>query len=78
VVAIEAAQEYEWVYSAKIRATTPGAVSFEFVKEDRRVGMYLSVGGTGGQAGAPAANRGRMSLTPTRSGARFERSWKAK
>jgi hypothetical protein len=40
VVAIVAAQEYQWVYSAKNRATKPGAVSFEFVKEDRRVGMY--------------------------------------
>jgi hypothetical protein len=40
VVAIVQAQEYQWVFSAKNRASTPGAVSFEFVKQDRRVGMY--------------------------------------
>ena len=40
VVAIVATQEFQWVFSAKNRATQPKAVSFEFVKEDRRVGMY--------------------------------------
>ena len=40
VVAVVAAQEYAWVFSAKNRSSTPGVVSFDFVKEDRRVGMY--------------------------------------
>ena len=40
VVAIVATQEFAWVFSAKNRSTTPGVVSFDFVKEDRRVGMY--------------------------------------
>jgi len=35
-----AAQEYQWVFSAKNRSSTPGVVSFDFVKEERRVGMY--------------------------------------
>ncbi len=40
VVAIVSAQEFQRVFSAKNRATTPGAVSFDFVKEERRVGTY--------------------------------------
>ncbi len=40
VVAIVAAQEFQWVFSAKNRSSTPGVVSFDFVKEERRVGMY--------------------------------------
>jgi hypothetical protein len=40
VVAIVATQEFAWVFSAKNRSSTPGLVSFDFVKEDRRVGMY--------------------------------------
>ena len=40
VVAIVAAQEFQWVFSAKNRSPKPGVVSFEFVKEERRVGMY--------------------------------------
>jgi hypothetical protein len=40
VVAIVATQEFQWVFSAKNRSTKPGVVSFDFVKEDRRVGMY--------------------------------------
>ena len=40
VVAIVAAQEFQWVVTAKNRATRPGAVWFEFVKEERRVGTY--------------------------------------
>lgn len=40
VVAIVAAQEYHWVFSAKSRSTKPGIVSFDFLKEDRRVGTY--------------------------------------
>ena len=40
VVAIVQAQEFQWVFSAKNRSSTPGVVSFDFVKEDRRVGMY--------------------------------------
>ena len=40
VVAIVTAQEFQWVFSAKNRSPKPGTVSFDFVKEDRRVGMY--------------------------------------
>jgi hypothetical protein len=40
VVAIVAAQEYQWVFSAKNRSEKPGVASFDFIKEDRRVGMY--------------------------------------
>jgi hypothetical protein len=40
VVAIISTQEYAWVFSAKNRSSTPGVVSFDFVNEDRRVGMY--------------------------------------
>ena len=40
VVAIVAAQEFQWVCSAKNRATTPGTVCYEFAKEERRVGTY--------------------------------------
>lgn len=40
VVAIVAAQEFQWVWSARQRARQPGAVWFEFVKEERRVGTY--------------------------------------
>ena len=40
VVAIVQTQEYQWVFSAKNRSSTPGVVSFDFMKEDRRVGMY--------------------------------------
>ena len=40
VVAIVQAQEFQWVFSAKNRSPKPGVVSFDFVKEDRRVGMY--------------------------------------
>ena len=40
VVAIVQAQELQWVFSAKNRSTKPGVVSFDFAKEERRVGMY--------------------------------------
>jgi hypothetical protein len=40
VVAIVAAQEFQWVFSAKNRSPKPGVVSYDFVKEDRRVGVY--------------------------------------
>ena len=40
VVAIVAAQEFQSVFTAKNRSTKPGVVSFEFVKEERRVGIY--------------------------------------
>jgi hypothetical protein len=40
VVAIVATQEFQWVFSAKNRSPKPGVVSYDFVKEDRRVGMY--------------------------------------
>jgi hypothetical protein len=40
VVAIVATQEYQWVFSARNRSTTPGAVSFDFAKSSRRVGTY--------------------------------------
>jgi hypothetical protein len=40
VVAIVSGQEFQWVFSAKNRSPKPGVVSFEFVKENRRVGVY--------------------------------------
>jgi hypothetical protein len=40
VVAIVTAQEFQWVFSAKKRTPRPGMAMFEFVKEERRVGMY--------------------------------------
>ena len=40
VVAIVTAQEFQWVFSAKKRTTRPGVAMFDFVKEERRVGMY--------------------------------------
>jgi hypothetical protein len=40
VVAIVQAQEFQWVFSAKNRSSTPGLVSFDFVKEERRVGIH--------------------------------------
>src|ERR1039458_4480969 len=40
VVAIVSAQEFQWVFSGKNRSKTPGSVSFDFVKEERRVGVY--------------------------------------
>jgi len=40
VVAIVAAQEFQWVFTAKNRSAKPGVVSFDFVKEERRVGIY--------------------------------------
>ena len=40
VVAIVAAQEFQWVFSAKNRSEKPGVACFEFVKEERRVGTY--------------------------------------
>ncbi len=40
VVAIVACQEFQWVISARNRATKPKAVNFEFFREERRVGVY--------------------------------------
>jgi len=40
VVLVVPAQEYQWVFSGKNRSSTPGVVSFDFVKEERRVGTY--------------------------------------
>ena len=40
VVAIVAAQEVQWVFSAKDRSKQPGVANFEFVKQERRVGVY--------------------------------------
>ena len=40
VVAIVQTQEFQRVFSAKNRSPKPGVVSYDFVKEDRRVGMY--------------------------------------
>jgi hypothetical protein len=40
VVAIVACQEFQWVISARNRASKPKAVCFEFFKEERRVGVY--------------------------------------
>lgn len=40
VVAIVQAQEFQRVFSAKNRSSKPGVVSFDFLKEERRVGIY--------------------------------------
>ncbi|MBI2170232.1 MAG: hypothetical protein HYU28_12160 [Actinobacteria bacterium] len=40
VVAIVAAQEFQWVFSATNRSDRPGVVNFEFTKAERRVGVY--------------------------------------
>ena len=40
VVAIVACQEFQWVISARNRATRPRTVCFEFFREERRVGVY--------------------------------------
>ena len=40
VVAIVAAQEFQWVFSGRNRSDKPGVANFEFVKEERRVGVY--------------------------------------
>ena len=34
------AQEFQLVFSAKDRSPKPGVVSYDFVKEERRVGIY--------------------------------------
>jgi hypothetical protein len=40
VVAIVACQEFQWVFSARNRAAPGKVVSFEFFREERRVGIY--------------------------------------
>jgi hypothetical protein len=40
VVAIVAAQEYQWVFGATNRSVIPGVASFDFAKTERRVGTY--------------------------------------
>jgi hypothetical protein len=40
VVAIVAAQEYQWVYSAKDRSEVKGRPYFEFVREQHPCGVY--------------------------------------
>ncbi len=40
VVAIVQTQEFQRVFTAKNRSPRPGVVSYDFVKEERRVGMY--------------------------------------
>lgn len=40
VVAIVSAQEFQWVFSGRDRATQPGAVYYSFDKSERRVGTY--------------------------------------
>jgi hypothetical protein len=40
VVAIVAAQEFQWVFGATNRSTKPGVANFDFVKQERRVGTY--------------------------------------
>ena len=39
-VAIVQSQEFQWVFSAKNRSKVPGVASFDFIKEERRVGTY--------------------------------------
>src|SRR5260221_533834 len=40
VVAIVVAQEFQWVTGARNRSPKPGVVSYDFVKEERRVSAY--------------------------------------
>ena len=40
VVAIVAAQEFQWVFGGRNRSDTPGVASFDFTKSSRRVGTY--------------------------------------
>src|SRR5258708_2648235 len=40
VVAIVVAQEFQWVTGARNRSRTPGVVSYDFVKEERKVSAY--------------------------------------
>ncbi|MBK5223012.1 MAG: hypothetical protein JJE52_09070 [Acidimicrobiia bacterium] len=40
VVAIVAAQEFQWVFGGRNRSEVPGVVSFDFTKSSRRVGTY--------------------------------------
>jgi hypothetical protein len=40
VVAIVAAQEFQWVCGARNRSVKPGVANFEFSREERRVGVY--------------------------------------
>jgi len=40
VVAIVAAQEFQWVFGARNRSEKPGVANFEFTKADRRVSVY--------------------------------------
>jgi hypothetical protein len=40
VVAIVAAQEFQWVFGATNRSDKPGVANFEFTKSERRVGVY--------------------------------------
>lgn len=40
VVAIVAAQEFQWVFSGTNRSERPGVASFDFTKSERRVGVY--------------------------------------
>jgi hypothetical protein len=40
VVAIVQTQEFQWVFGAKNRAKDPGGHCYEFVREERRVGVY--------------------------------------
>jgi hypothetical protein len=40
VVAIVVAQEFQWVIGARNRSPKPGVVSYDFVKEQRRVNAY--------------------------------------
>ncbi|HVM34732.1 MAG TPA: hypothetical protein VM784_05250 [Actinomycetota bacterium] len=42
VAIVVATQEFQWVFSAKDRSPGPGVVSYDFVKEERRVGTYHS------------------------------------
>ena len=40
VVAIVAAQEFQWVFGATNRSDKPGVANFDFIKQERRVGAY--------------------------------------
>ncbi len=44
MVAIVVAQEFQWVTGARNRSPKPGVVSYDFVKEERRVSAYYFYG----------------------------------
>ncbi|MGH2873212.1 MAG: hypothetical protein ACRDL5_12215, partial [Solirubrobacteraceae bacterium] len=64
VVAIVACQEFQWVFSARNRFGSGKVVSFEYFREERRVGVYYFYildrsSGRGSSRSAPTPRTGR-------------------